>query len=660
MEEQFPNNDDFEHEKVRRVRRAMYSRSLSRRLHRRPRRVLQSIRHNLSEDWQEKEEGASGKKVAPWGIMLTRNLMKWVLGIAIGFFAVSVGIFIYFFTFGSGGLVAAPGNIDITVNGPLSVVGGEPVELQITVLNRNKTELKLADLIIEYPEGTRSPSDFVTDLSRQRISLGSIESGGRRQGTVSAVFVGRENTRDKVHVELEYRVADSSAIFVSETDFDFSFTASPISVSIDANSETVSGQRVTIIAHISSNVDAILRDVLVEAQYPFGFTPESVEPDPIEEGKMLWELGDLAPDDRRTIRISGTLEGQQGDDRAFRFLAGTRLKRDAESIDVVLTEVLHRMAVARPFIGLDIGLNKQSGSDPNSVLPGETVSASISWVNNLSSAITNAVIVASLSGLSIDGRTVRTTDGFYRSTDSTILWDSSTTKGALENLSPGERGTVGFSFEVPAESELLNERNSTFTITVHAAGRRTAQSGVPETLQATAKRDIKLASNVQFIVQGFYHSNPFGSVGPLPPKVNEETTYALVFTVANTSNRLENVKLKGRLPTYVRWIGVHSPAGEDLEFNSSDGTVEWNIGTIGAGVGVSGVPPRQVAFAVGVTPSASQIGQEPPMIQDLVLTGVDTFIDRAFTRDHIDVTTNLLDDVGFSTEEAQVVLNEEQ
>lgn len=646
--------DDFEQEKIRRLQRAMYSRSLSKRLRRRARRALKPVPHEVSSDWTTKEDNLSGTNVAPRGITAARSVLWWVLGAAIAFFIVSAGVFVYFFTVGSGGSVAAPGNIDISVRGPLSVVGGEPVELQVTVINRNQAPLELADLVIEYPEGTRSPSDFLTDLPRQRISLGSIEPGGRRQGTVSAIFIGAEGVREEVHVELEYRVADSNAIFVSETDYQISFTAAPVSVSIESNEEVVSGQRVVVTTTITPNSDNVLKDVLVEAEFPFGFTLDSADPDPSYDDKMIWELGDVQPGREYEIKIRGTIEGQSGDERVFRFNVGTRRDPDSDNIDVLLAEGLHHTNIARPFIGLGIALNKQSGEDPASALPGETVNVAISWVNNLTTAVENAVLVASLDGFNIDGRTVRTTDGFYRSTDNTVLWDKSTTRGELANLAPGQRGTVNFSFEVPGEQELLDVRDADLTITVHAAGKRVSQVGVPETLQATAKRAVKLESNVRFVVQGFYYANPFGSVGPLPPKVNEETTYAVVFTVANTSNRIEDAVLTGTLPPYVRWIGVYSPAGEILDFIASDGGVKWDIGDIVAGAGVGSAPPRQVAFAVGFTASASQIGQEPPLVRNLKLTGYDTFVEKNITRDHLDITTNLLDDPGFSTTESQV------
>ena len=648
-----PEGNDFEHEKIRRLQRAMYSRSVGPKLRPRSRRELDAMQHSVPRDWEEPTEEVAPSFVAPGTVRTARTVLMWFLAIAVLFFVASAGFFFYYFTLGAGSTAAAPENIDIVVRGPLSVTGGEPAELQVVVTNRNQVALELADLIITYPPGTRSPADFVTDLPRQRIALGAIEAGGRRQGTVSAVFIGQEGVREPIHVELEYRVADSSAIFVAKTEYALTFNASPLAVTIEGNDEVVSGQQMLITARIRSNADTTLKDVVLEGQAPFGFRLASFEPSSVREGQWTWELGDIRPGEERVIKVRGTLEGQERDERIFRFTAGVRRDPENTGVDVVLAEGVQRVALARPFIGLSIALNKQ-GEEVLSIAPGETVNVQVRWANNLSTAVTNVVLVARLTGLDIDATSVRTTDGFYRSSDNTILWDKSTTQGVFTTVAPGASGVVNFSFEVPPEEDLLTVRESQFDISVHAAGKRVSESGVPETLQATAKQEVKLASNIQFVGQAFYYANPFGSTGPLPPTVDEETTYAIVLTLANTSNAVEKVKLTGVLPPYVRWLGAYLPGSEGLKISSVDGLVEWDVGTVAPGVGVGGTAPRQVAFSVGITPSASQIGQEPALITDLRMEGVDTFTNAKVVRTYPNVTTNLVDDPGFSVEESQV------
>lgn len=640
-------------ERLKRLRQAMYSRSLSSKLSTRGRRELHPIDYHVETDWEPPEEPTQGLFTAPRMIALTQKAMWWVLAGAVVFFIGAVGVFLYYFTVGSGGTVAAPGNIDIVIRGPTTVIGGEPAQLQVIVTNRNQAALELADLIVKYPDGTRSPTDFIAQLPQQRISLGTIEPGGRRQGTVSAVFIGKEGEHENIHTELEYRVENSNAIFVADKDYAFTFASSPVSVALETNAEAISGQRVLLTARVSSDSDVVLRDALFDMEYPFGFSVESRTPTPLSGD--VWALGDLRPGEDHVITVRGTLKGQEGDERVFRARAGIRKDPKGKAIDVALAESLRHVGIARPFIGLGLTINTDDTSEAVSVAPGETINVAVPWVNNLETRITDAVIVARLSGLPIDKNSVKTPDGFYRSTDNTVLWDKTTTRGALEVLEPGERGIVSFTFQMPNDQALLNVREGSLDIAIHAAGKRIAEASVPETLQSSISRTLKLASSVKLVAQGFYYSNPFGSVGPLPPKVDDETTYAVVLTVINTSNKIKNAKVAAQLPPYIRWIGVYSPAQEHLSFNTQNGGIEWDIGDVAQGAGVKEVPARQVAFAVGFTPSTSQIGQQPDIVRNLVLTGIDTFTGKPVSVPVNAVTTNLVDDPGFSALESNVV-----
>lgn len=640
-------------ERLLRLRQAMYSRSLSPKIKPRDRRALHEENFGVPNDFQETEPGVSKSTIAPRFIGAGRTIAFWALGASILFFVAAVIAFLYFFIAGPGSLTAAPGNIDIIVRGPLTVESGTPTQLQVIVRNKNRANLQLADLIVHYPDGTRSPADFLTPLTDQRISLGTIESGGERQGTVSAVFLAEKDAHKDVRVELEYRVEDSNAIFVADTTYILAFASAPVSITTEANDEAISGQRVLITTTVRADSTTPLRDVVVEAAYPFGFTIEETDPK-VSEG-TLWELSDMQPGETRTITVRGTLEGQEQDERVFRFVAGIRGDKDEKYVSVPLSEATHHMVLARPFIGLSMAINKEIGVDTVSVAAGDIVNVNIEYVNNLAVPIENIVLVARFTGVDIPGANIQSNDGFYRSADKTVLFDRSTTRGALSQVRPGERGTVGFAVTLPEAIELTAIREGKLDITVHAAGKRVGESNVPETLQSTLTKSVKLASDTRLIAQGFYYQNPFGSVGPLPPKVNNETTYAIVLTLANTANTIQQGKVTAQLPPYVRWVGVYSPAQERVTFGARDGTMTWDVGTLNPGVGVDGAVPRQIAFALGFTPSASQIGQQPALINDMVFTGRDSFTGQDIQLSVDDVTSNLFDDPGFSTTEASVV-----
>lgn len=651
-----PTAREENEERIRRLRDAMYSRKLEPLIKEKPRRELEQTRSPVGEDFIHQERGVSGGVVAPSRVRFVRAMINWALAAGVAFFVGAAGFFLYFFFIGEGSGTVSPGNIDISVSGPLQVASGAPTELQIAVVNRNRMPLERADLVIKYPDGTRSPVDLSTSLKDQRIPLGDIEPGARRQGTVSAVFAGVEGDRGAIKIELEYRLENSSAIFVADADYQIVFASSPLSLSVTANNETVSGQPVEFTISIASNAESAVKDVLLTIATPFGFSMDYADPTPqkTKEGN-LWVLGDIPPGGKKMITVRGALTGEQGDERVFRFTAGTRSDPKATAVSATLADYAHRITVSRPFLGLAVTLNKPIVGGSAVVSPGETVNVAVNYENHLSTEVTDAVIVARLSGIGIDGSTVQSTDGFYRSTDKTILWDKTTTRGSLTRIPAGGKGTLNFSFQMPQSESLASEQNPKLSLSVHAAGRRISENNVPETLQSTAQQDIRLASDVQLIAQGLYYANPFGSTGPLPPKAEQETTYALVFSITNTTNRIKDAEMRAILPPYVRWVGIYSPSQEKIVFNQADSSVTWQIGEVEAGVGVNGAPPKQAAIAIGFTPSTSQIGQQPILIRDLRLTGTDEATGAAITRTAEDVTTNIQGDPGFNPNGANVV-----
>jgi hypothetical protein len=647
-----PEKTDHEKEKIERLRRAMYSRELSPKIHDRDRRALGEQAPLVGEDWKREESRIENMQVAPRTIGTARSAMRGIIFASVAFFLGAVAFFGYYFFFGEGATPASPGNIDISVTGPLQIQSGEPTELQVAVVNRNRVALELADLVISYPKGTRSPTDLSTDLPSQRISLGNIEPGGRRQGTVSAIFAGKEGDRAAVKVELEYRLQNSSSIFAADTSYSVIFSSSPISLAVDGNTETISGQPVEFNVTVASNADAAVKDVLLAATYPFGFRLESADPKPAQGN--VWELGELRPGQKKSVKIRGTASGESGDERVFRFTAGTRKAPEEKTITATLADFAHHLTISNPFLGLAINFKQDSGQGGAVVAPGETVSASVAYQNHLSTPLSDVVIVAQLSGVEIDGATVKSNDGFYRSADRVMYWDKST-EPSLANIAPGARGTLNFSFQMPNNEALAEIRDPKVTITAQAAAKRVGQPDVPETLQATAKGVVRVASDLQLVAQGLYYSNPFGSSGPMPPKANSETTYAIVFSLINTTNEIESAIVKATLPPYVRWTGTYSPSGANITFNQNDGTVTWEAGTIAPNTGVGGSVPKQAAIVIGFTPSTSQIGSQPPLVRNISLTGKDTATGAAVTRTVQDVTTNISGDTGFLPSNATVV-----
>ena len=113
--------------------------------------------------------------------------------VSILFFLIASSVAFYRFYWGSNTISA--NNIEISITGPVSISGGEKISLDIKVDNNNKTDLKAADLRVEYPEGARAIDDLKTELKRTRDELGDIPQGESAVKRVEAILFGEEKSK---------------------------------------------------------------------------------------------------------------------------------------------------------------------------------------------------------------------------------------------------------------------------------------------------------------------------------------------------------------------------------------------------------------------------------------------------------------------------------
>ncbi len=559
------------------------------------------------------------------------------------FALVAVGVGVYLV---SGSNVVSSRNIALQVYGPRTIDGGSPVEFQVSVTNSNDVDLEFTELVVSYPPETLVIDGLArnkeTKRVEQRLSLGTITSNETRSGTVYATLLGQSGDVKDVNVSLEYRLANSSGIFSAETTYAVQITSDAISMRVDTNEEAVAGQKIDVAATIMSHVTTPIGPVYLAAEYPFGFALDSAVPETYEGTDNMWSLGVLEPNTQYTVHIQGVLDGQEGDERTFRLMLGTR--DDARSAFTALWATAeHALVLARPFLALDMTFDGVHARE-FVALPGESIPIRISWLNNISSALSDVVIAATISGEGADQYAIDAQKGFYRSIDGVALWDKNSTSGELKNVGSAEGGTLSLRVTPKTADDMIGIQDPTITFELHASGEREGETNVPETLQAAVKKSIKVQTSVGFAGSALYFTNPLGSVGPLPPKVENETTYGILWEVSNTTNMVRDTVVTATLPPYMRWLGVSSPSVEHISFNERDGTITWNIGKLLPQTGIGDTPPRRIVFGVGLVPSTSQVGQVPDLVQNITVSGVDNFTGRDISIDGGDFTTNLTED----------------
>jgi len=548
-------------------------------------------------------------------------IMKKIFIFAIAFFFIALGVASYIYLGGSNFISSK--NVDVSILGPASVSAGAPVDLSITVLNRNNVDLESVSMTIDYPTGTRSADDVTKALEYSKISIGSIASGKDFVQTQRAILFGQKGEVQNINISIEYKVKGSNATFDKQKVYEIVIGTSPLDITIKEPSSIVSGVPFTTTITLQANSNEVLKNVIVRGEYPYGFTSMSTIPSATTADNNSWALGDLAVGDKKIITVMGVLVGEDRVERTFRFYAGVGDTSDPSKFGATLVASSETISLSRPAIGLSLDINNDQ-ANPYVAPAGSSVNAHINYQNNLPQTLLNARVRVVFSGVSLDKFSIKPLNGgFYNSGDNSIVWDQTNYSG-LASLQPGDKGSLSFSFASLSELP-VNIKNPEIGFQVIVTGLPSGNN-VSNNVSSSDNRTVRIASQVSLSSKSFYSFGPFKNSGPVPPKADKQTTYTIVLSLRNTQNDIDKPVVTATLGPNVKWVGA-ATSTENISYDSLNNTVSWVLDKLPAGTGFSS-PTREAYIQVALTPSIGQIGSTPPLLNNVSLIGIDLFTDK--------------------------------
>jgi len=549
----------------------------------------------------------------------------------IGFFTVILILAAIFFVgslsyasyiFFNGNQAVSGNDVDVKIIGPVSVGGGEALSVDVIVSNNNKVPLRLVDLIADYPEGSKNSENISEDLRRAILDLGTIAPGSVVRQTVKVALFGEEGINKKLDFILQYRTPGSDAIFEKKKSFEIALSATPIRLVVSGLEQISSGQPIELTLKFNSNSAQTLKNVMISAEYPFGFKYEKSDLKPKYDNN-IWVFDELKPHEEIEFKVYGTIDGQNQEDRIFRFNAGLVKENSPEEIGVLFVTDMHQVQINKSFVGLVLNINKNPASvvavDSGKYNEGEVV-----FTNNTNDAIKNLEIKLQLTGSVLDESSITVTNGLYRSIDNTIIWNKESSEIFL-NVAPRQTQRLSFRFKTSDLSTgKVNIINPQIDITTKISGIRISSNNTEESVSSDAFKNIKVISDTPVYAYTNYDKGPIKNSGSIPPKVDTPTTYSLEFNVSSNSNDLENGQITATLPSYVTWMNTFNPSPENIKYDNGNRKLTWDIGNIPAGTGYTKFP-RQIYFQVELLPSTSQKGKKLDLLNNVIFTAKDTF-----------------------------------
>jgi uncharacterized repeat protein (TIGR01451 family) len=256
---------------------------------------------------------------------------------------------------------------------------------------------------------------------------------------------------------------------------------------------------------------------------------------------------------------------------------------------------------------------------------GDTLRFEINFKNIGSIGLKEAIVSEKLDSSVLDYASLEREGGFFDQNNKTLTFKASD-HPVLRSLSPGEGGTIKFSIRVKGVIPVSSANDKNFVISTLA---KIDSPDVPTPISmnkivAGNKMDIKLNSKLILDVKGYYSDAEIPNSGPIPPKVNEETSFTIHWVAANVSNDVTGARVEAVLPTGVLMTGKTFPDSAKISYNERTNSLIWEIGNMAAGAGILS-EKKEVKFQVKMKPSPDQIGREAPILGKSTFTAKDSF-----------------------------------
>lgn len=510
----------------------------------------------------------------------------------------------------------------------------EEIEYIVRYKNVGNIRLEEARLIFEYPEYS------LVEGGKLRIEeeLGDIYPEEERTISFKARLLGKKGETKTAKAWLSFRPKNIQSRYDSENSHTITITFVPLTFEIDLPSKVEPGKEFRLRLNYFSNVNYPLSDLRAKIEYPPGF--EFLESTPSAIGGNEWEIGLLNKTEGGRIEIVGKITGEVKEEKFFRANFGSW----QEGEFVLLKEAIRGIEITRPFLYI----TQQINNNPEYVVsPGDFLHYEIFFKNLGERPQLNLFLVVRLEGDAFDFQSLKTERGKFELGNNSLVWDSRDVP-QLRFLDSQEEGKVEFWIELKEQWPISGQRDKNPVVKNRiflGQARKEFITKVNSKLEILQKGYFKDAAH---LFPGTSEPRPeglevFGNFGPLPPQVDQTTTYTILWQAKNFYNDLKNVKIKATLPNWVRLTGEIFPKDARLTFDSQSREIIWEIGDLEMGIGVLN-EPLTIAFQIALTPTTFQKGKTSTLVGPSTITGEDLWTENIIDDTAKTIDTTLPDD----------------
>jgi uncharacterized repeat protein (TIGR01451 family) len=506
----------------------------------------------------------------------------------------------------------------LEILGPENTKMGDEIEYTVKYKNNGNFVLENPKLIFELPENSLTEDSkirFVEDLP-------NIYPGDEDFAKFRGRLLGKDEDLKTARAWLSYTPKNLTARYESDTTFTTKIETVPITIDFDLPTRAEKGKELSYSLNYFSNIDYPLENLSVKINNVNGFDFQKSEP--ISLDNLEWKIPTLEKTQGGRIKITGLITAEKG--KQLNFIASIGMWQQGQFITIKEKNVFVDIIEPQIFITQQI-----NGSLNYVASPGENLHFEIFFRNIGSSAFENLLVLAKFNSPAFDFSTINATGGEIRQSDNLIAFDYKQNP-QLKYLAPQQEGKIEFDVKLKDNWEFSeSERNNLF---------------IKNTIQVSEVNQqflTKVNSKLEISQKGYYSSQAgISNSGPLPPVINQPTTFVITWQVKNFSNDAKNVKVKAIMPQGISLTGFIEPENELARFtlDSLSRELIWSIGDIKAGQVIA-----PMSFQISLTPQSYQQFKVIDLIGQATIYGEDQFTNAVIQNTAPAINTNLADDL---------------
>jgi hypothetical protein len=566
---------------------------------------------------------------------LTYYLVRTIIGLGVVALMVGAGLFVM----SKGFLGSHDGSaLELSVAVPPDVRSGEETTIEIPYSNTEGVPIAALDIDVNVPSGflITSTSPTPTNTDELIFTIGSLGPHSDGKITLQGLWIAPVTSTNNIQAIASYRPGNFNSIFSAIATGSITTKSSVLTETITGPDSAVPGQSLTYTVEINHTGDVPIENAELEVAFPNGFVLSSSSPKLEPAAPPLFPLGTLAPKSKTTVTLTGAFSSEITDVQTITAEVKV-LKYPTEKLAQATGN--WRTDVKGGSLRLSLVANGLTGNV--AAEPGGALKLSFRLENAGTAPVSDASVILDFqpgTGVPITW-SAATLDGGTLSKDG-ALFDAK----KIGLINPGEKKTFNLSF--PIKGTFVAGDLDSFTVVAKASTATTSLLSTPVNVNVNAAVSLDAYAH-------YYSADgaPIGS-GPLPPRVNEATTYEVVWSISHALHALDDLTVSATLPPGVTFANNVSVSAGELTYDEVNRTLRYDVSNIAQDAGTV-----TAKFFVTATPGDEDEGEFMKILSGTALRVTDTKTGARIDRTADALTTEIPKDTNAAGKGA-VAINE--